>query len=111
MPDQVIPVRQSGVAYCQRATRSRRRYAGSVRLALVAASAALGLAALGAVLFLDAYEAETTTVLANNARTLDAFCEPAEKLLKAFRITEFNSHALNHHLLASLVPALLTARR
>jgi hypothetical protein len=70
------------------------------QLALVAAAATLGLAALGAVLFLDANEAETTPVLTNNARSLDAFCEPAEKLLKAFRITEFNSHALNHHLLS-----------
>jgi hypothetical protein len=81
----------------QRATRIGRCETGG-QLALVAASATLGLAALGAVLFLDANEAETTPVLANNARTLDAFCEPAEKLLKAFRITEFNSHALNHHL-------------
>jgi hypothetical protein len=79
-----------------------------VRLALVAAAATLGLAALGAVLFLNADEAETTPVLANNARSLDAFCEPAEKLLKAFRITDFNSHALNHHLYASRVLALLT---
>jgi hypothetical protein len=84
----------------QRATSADRCEIGAIneRLALVAAAATLGLAALGAVLFLDANEAETTSVLANNARTLDAFCEPAEKLLKAFRITDFNSHALNHHL-------------
>lgn len=33
-------------------------------------------------------------MLADNARTLDAFCEPAEKLFEAFRLAEFNTHAL-----------------
>ena len=51
----------------QRATRSRRHHTGDGELALVAAAAALGLAALGAVLFLNADEAQTATVLANNA--------------------------------------------
>lgn len=38
-------------------------------------------------------------MLANNAGSLDAFCEPAEKLFEAFRLTEFNTHALTHHFL------------
>jgi hypothetical protein len=66
-------------------------------LALVAAAAALGLAALGAVFFLNAYKAKATAVLANNARPFDALREATEKLLKALRITELNTHALNHH--------------
>ena len=63
-------------------------------LALVAATAALGLPALRAVFFLRADEAQTTTMLADDARTLDTLGEPAEKLLEAFRLAEFNTHAL-----------------
>jgi hypothetical protein len=33
-------------------------------------------------------------MLSDNARTLDAFCEPAEKLFEAFRLAELNTHAL-----------------
>jgi len=63
-------------------------------LALVAATAALGLPALRAVLFLRADEAQTTAMLSDDARTLDTLGEPAEKLLEAFRLAEFNTHAL-----------------
>lgn len=38
-------------------------------------------------------------MLTNNAGSLDPFCEPAEKLFEAFRLTEFNTHALTHHFL------------
>ena len=67
------------------------------RLALVAAAATLGLAALGAVFFLNTHEAKAAAMLANNARPLDALREASEKLFEALRITEFNTHALNHH--------------
>src|SRR4051794_6403657 len=33
-------------------------------------------------------------MLSDNARTFDAFCEPAEKLFEAFRLAELNTHAL-----------------
>lgn len=36
-------------------------------------------------------------MLANNARPFDALREAAEELFEALRITEFNTHALNHH--------------
>lgn len=68
-------------------------------LGLVAASATLGLAALRAIFFLRANETQAAAMLTNNAGSLDPFCEPAEKLFKAFRLTEFNTHALTHHFL------------
>src|SRR6478735_7253945 len=63
-------------------------------LCLIAATASLGLASLRAAFFLRTDKAQTTTMLADNARTLNAFCEPAEKLFEAFRLAEFNTHAL-----------------
>jgi hypothetical protein len=59
----------------------------------VAAAAALSLAALGAVLFLDADEAQAATMLANHARALDAFVEATEELIEAFSLAELNPHA------------------
>jgi hypothetical protein len=88
---------QSGIAYAM--------------LALIAATATLGLAALRPVLFLRANEAQAAAMLANNAGSLDAFCEPAEKLLEAFRLTEFNTHALTHHPFAIVQLATPATRR
>jgi hypothetical protein len=68
-------------------------------LALVTAAATLGFAALRSILFLRTNETQAAAMLANNAGTLDAFCEPAEKLFEALRLTEFNTHALTHHFL------------
>lgn len=59
----------------------------------VAAAAALSLAALGAVLFLDTDEAQAATMFADNAGALDALVEAAEKLIKALPVTEFCPHA------------------
>ena len=59
----------------------------------VAAAAALGLAALGAVLFLDADEAQPATMLANDAGALNALVETAEELIEALAFTEFCPHA------------------
>ena len=58
----------------------------------VAAAAAFGLAALGAVLFLDADEAQAAAMLADDARTLDAFREAAEELIKALAFAKFYPH-------------------
>ena len=92
MPDQGNPIRQvSVVGLC---VASPARIARLEGLALVAATAALGLPALRAVFFLRADEAQTTAMLADDARTLDTLGEPAEKLLEAFRLAEFNTHAL-----------------
>lgn len=92
MPDQGSPVRQvSVVGLCVAEPARMGRREG---LALVAATAALGLPALRAVFFLRADKAQTTTMLADDARTLDTLGEPAEKLLEALRLADFNTHAL-----------------
>ena len=59
----------------------------------VAATSALGLAALGAILFLRADEAQATTVLSNDARPLDALLETTEQLIERFGILDLNPHA------------------
>jgi hypothetical protein len=64
------------------------------RLALVAAAAALGLATLGAILFLDADEAQAAAVLTDNTGALDPLGESLEELLEALGISQFNSHVV-----------------
>jgi hypothetical protein len=54
------------------------------RLALIAATAALGLATLGPVLFLNADKAQSAPVLTNDPRSLDTLGEAAKKLIKRF---------------------------
>ncbi|HEU0165193.1 MAG TPA: hypothetical protein VFQ54_09110 [Thermomicrobiales bacterium] len=61
-------------------------------LGLVAATSALGLAALGAVLFLNADEAQASAMLANNPGSLDPLIEPAQQLLEAFAVSNLNTH-------------------
>ena len=61
----------------------------------VAAAAALGLAALRPVLFLNAYEAQAATVLADDPRPLDALREPPEEPIKALRFAELYVHTDN----------------
>ncbi len=68
-------------------------FASDSLLGLVAASTALGLAALGAALFLNADEAQTAAVLADDAGALDALVEAPEQLLEALGIALFNPHA------------------
>src|SRR5688572_5570715 len=63
------------------------------RLGGVAAAAALGLAALGPVLFLNANEAQTAPVLPDDSGTLDGFVETAKELLEPFGITNFYPHS------------------
>jgi hypothetical protein len=62
--------------------------------ALVSPAAALSLAPLGAVLLLDADEAQAAAMLTDDAGALDPFCEPAQQLLKSFGFAELNSHSL-----------------
>src|SRR5829696_1018326 len=58
----------------------------------VAAAAALGLAALRPVFFLNADEAQAPAMLTNHARTLDPFRKAAEELIEALPFAEFNPH-------------------
>src|SRR5215213_7362541 len=58
----------------------------------VAAAAALGLAALRTVFFLDADEAQAPAMLTDHARTLDPFGKAAEELIEALPFAEFNPH-------------------
>ena len=58
----------------------------------VASAAALGLAALGAVLFLDADEAQATTMLTDHTGTLDGLREALEQLVEALGVTHLNTH-------------------
>src|SRR5215204_3503177 len=58
----------------------------------VAAAAALGLAALRPVFFLDADEAQAPAMLTDHARTLDPFGKAAEELIEALPFAEFNPH-------------------
>jgi hypothetical protein len=62
--------------------------------ALVPPAAALSLAPLGAVLLLDADEAQAAAMLADDAGALDTFREPAQQLLESFGFAELNSHSL-----------------
>jgi hypothetical protein len=61
----------------------------------VAAAAALSLAALGAVLFLDADKAQAATMLADHAGALDALVEASEELIEALPFAKFNPHAFS----------------
>lgn len=61
-------------------------------LGLGAAAAALSLSALRAVLFLDADEAQTTSMLAEDSAALDGLIESTEKLIKALVISNLNTH-------------------
>lgn len=54
----------------------RNRCAMNVGLGLISATAALCLAALGAILFLGADKAQSPAMLANNARPFNALLEP-----------------------------------
>ncbi len=58
-----------------------------------AAAAALGLAALRAVLFLNADEAQAAAVLADDAGALDTLLEAAEELVERLGIFDLNAHA------------------
>jgi hypothetical protein len=64
----------------------------SVSLALVTSASTLSLSALGPVLFLGGNEPQTTTVLPDNPGSLDALVEPPQKLLKAFVISNLDTH-------------------
>jgi hypothetical protein len=61
-------------------------------LRLVAAATSLGLAALGAILFLNADKTQASAVLPDNSGPLDTLVESAEQLLKAFAISKLNTH-------------------
>jgi hypothetical protein len=62
-------------------------------LALVTAAAALGLAALGAILFLSADEPQTSPVLADNAGALNSLLESTEQLIERLGILNLNPHS------------------
>lgn len=59
----------------------------------VSAATALGLAALGAVLFLHTDKAQPATMLANDARSFNTLIEATEELIEALSITDFSPHA------------------
>jgi hypothetical protein len=63
------------------------------RLGGVAAAAALGLAALGPVLFLDADEAQAAPVLPDDSGSLNGFVETAKELLEPFGIANLYPHS------------------
>ena len=67
-------------------------------LGLVATAAALGLAALSAVLFLNAREPQTAAVLPDDPGPLNALVEPAKQLFETFVIANFDTHNRYHHL-------------
>ena len=71
-------------------------------LGLVSAAAALGLASLGAILFLSADEAQSSPMLADDAGALDALLEPSKQLIERLGILDLNPHAKNHHLLSMI---------
>lgn len=55
---------------------------------------ALSLSALRSVLFLDADETESASVLAEDTAALDGLIESTKKLLEAFVISNLNTHKL-----------------
>jgi hypothetical protein len=69
-----------------------RREPISVSLALVAAAPALSLAALGTVFFLYRNEPQTTAMLPDDPGSLDALVESPEQLLKAFVVSNLDTH-------------------
>jgi hypothetical protein len=74
---------------------SRLSGAGSeAELVLVSPSPSLGLAALCPVLFLNADEAKSATVLADDPGALDTLGEAAKKLIERFRISDLYMHTV-----------------
>ncbi len=61
-------------------------------LGLVAASTALGLAALGPILFLNANEPQPTAILPDDPGSFDALIESPQLLLKALGVSNLNTH-------------------
>jgi hypothetical protein len=61
-------------------------------LRLIASAAALRLAALRPVFFLDADEAKTPAMLADNPGSLDTLREASQQLLEALRLSKLNTH-------------------
>lgn len=57
-------------------------------------AAALSLSALRPVLFLDADEAESATMLSEDTGALDGLIESTQQLLKAFALSNLNTHKL-----------------
>lgn len=62
-------------------------------LGLVPAAAALGLPALGAILFLRADETQATPVLTNDAGSFNTLLESPKQLIERFGILDLNPHA------------------
>ena len=61
-------------------------------LGLVASATALGLAALGPILFLNANEPPSTAILTDDTGSLDSLVESPQQLLEAFGISNLNTH-------------------
>jgi len=59
---------------------------------LVSPAPTLGLAALGAVLFLNADEPQTSPVLPDDSGSLDPLVESAQQLLEALGLSNLNTH-------------------
>ena len=67
---------------------------GSSLFGCGAAAAALGLTSLRSVLFLDADEAESSTMLTEDTGALDGLIESTKQLFEAFAISNLNTHKL-----------------
>jgi hypothetical protein len=61
-------------------------------LCLIATSAALGLAAFGPILFLNADEPQSTPIFPDDAGSFDTLVESAQELLKVLGISKLNTH-------------------
>ena len=61
-------------------------------LGLVAASTALGLAAFGPILFLNANEPQSTSIFTDDTGSLDTLVESAQQLFKVLGISKLNTH-------------------
>ncbi len=68
------------------------RYRAQTLLGLGAAAAALSLSALRAVLFLDADEAQSASMLAEDTAALDGLIESSKELLEPLVVTNLNTH-------------------
>ena len=62
-------------------------------LSCVSAAAALGLTALGAILFLRTDEAQTASMFPDNAGAFDALLETTEQLIERLGIFNLYPHA------------------
>lgn len=71
---------------------SRRAVQAGALLGLVASASALGLAALGPILFLNANEPQSTAILTDDTGSLDSLVESPQQLLEAFGISNLNTH-------------------